>query len=167
MFNSVSVIGGADGPTSIFLAGETGSSWLNIFGLIIVVLILIPNIVYALKVKDTQNRCRNRWMNILEQIGRYGCMIFMVFNIPAAGPGFRTAGMLFACLSGNLILIISYWILWLLYFIKPVYWKQMALAVIPVVIFLWNGITRMNWPLVVFSMIFGAGHIYVTYKNRV
>ncbi len=42
-----SVIGGADGPTSIFLAGKLGCNWINFFGLIIVVLLLLPNILYA------------------------------------------------------------------------------------------------------------------------
>ena len=39
MNNSISIIGGADGPTSIFLGGSLGISWLNIFGLILVVLL--------------------------------------------------------------------------------------------------------------------------------
>lgn len=41
MNNSISIIGGADGPTSIFLVGSLGISWLNIFGLILVVLLLV------------------------------------------------------------------------------------------------------------------------------
>ena len=48
MNSSISVIGGSDGPTSIFLAGKIGTNWLNIFGLIIVALLLIPNIIYFL-----------------------------------------------------------------------------------------------------------------------
>ena len=32
MNSSISVIGGSDGPTSIFLAGKIGINWLNIFG---------------------------------------------------------------------------------------------------------------------------------------
>ena len=50
MTSDFTIIGGADGPTSIFLAEKTG--WLNIFGLILVVLLLIPNIIYAIKNKD-------------------------------------------------------------------------------------------------------------------
>ena len=68
----LNLIGGSDGPTTIFLAGRLGIEWLNIFGLILVVLLLIPNIVYAVKNKDSENLCKNRFMNILEQIGRYG-----------------------------------------------------------------------------------------------
>ena len=48
---SMSYIGGADGPTSIFLAGKVGVSWINLFGLIIFLLIMIPNIIYFIKFK--------------------------------------------------------------------------------------------------------------------
>lgn len=71
MQNSGMIIGGADGPTEIFIAGELGMSWLNVFGLILVVLLLIPNIIYAFKVKKRENKCTNRFMNILEQIENY------------------------------------------------------------------------------------------------
>ena len=50
---SISVpIGGADGPTSIFLAGKLDMGWLNVFGLVMVILMLIPNIIYAVKHKN-------------------------------------------------------------------------------------------------------------------
>ena len=41
MNNNISVIGGADGPTSLFLAGRIGINWIKIFGLIIAVLLLV------------------------------------------------------------------------------------------------------------------------------
>ena len=83
MGNDVSIIGGADGHASVFLAGELGTkSIINIFGLIIVLLILVPNIIYAIRVKDQENKCQNKIMNILEQIGRYGC-IFIGYTVLA------------------------------------------------------------------------------------
>lgn len=57
--NNVTIIGGADGPTSIFLSGKLGGGWLNTFGLILVVLLLIPNIIYAVKIKNQRNQCTN------------------------------------------------------------------------------------------------------------
>ena len=38
---SISIIGGADGPTSVFLAGRFDWNWINVFGLIIMILILM------------------------------------------------------------------------------------------------------------------------------
>lgn len=49
--------------------------WINLFGATIVIILLIPNIFYAIKNKDIENRCRNKIMNAIEQIGRYGCII--------------------------------------------------------------------------------------------
>ena len=64
------VIGGADGPTSVFLAGRLGGGWINVFGLCIVIAILVPNIIYAFRFRGVENKCTNKVMNIIEQIGR-------------------------------------------------------------------------------------------------
>ncbi|MBP5555205.1 MAG: hypothetical protein J6X94_10105 [Lachnospiraceae bacterium] len=167
MNDSISVIGGADGPASIFLAGRIGISWLNILGLIIIVLLLIPNIIYALKEKNQENRCTNKLMNILEQIGRYGSMFLMVFNIGIAEFGFSSVGAFFVYLFGNILLLISYWLIWVMFFKKKTYQRQMALAIIPTGIFLLSGIAMLHYLLILFAVIFGIGHIYVTSKNRV
>ena len=51
--------------------------WINVFGAVIVVLMLIPNIVYAIKNKGEKNLCTNRFMNVVEQVGRYACIVLM------------------------------------------------------------------------------------------
>ena len=57
--------------------------WINIFGLVFMVIIMIPNVIFALKCKDGfGNRWKNKAVEVLEQIGRYGCFAFMVINIP-------------------------------------------------------------------------------------
>ena len=167
MLHGISIIGGADGPTVLFLASQLGFGWLNLYGLILVLLLLIPNIIYALKHRGEENKCRNRLMNILEQIGRYGCMFLMVFNIGLAEFGFASLGAFLVYLFGGIILMISYWVIWGLYFNKATYSKQIALAVIPTVLFLLSGITMLHFLLIIFSIIFGIAHIYVTGKNRV
>lgn len=167
MNSSFSIIGGADGPTSIFLAGRIGTSWLNIWGLIIVVLLLVPNIIYAVKEKNQENKCSNKYMNMLEQIGRYGSMFLMVFNIGLAEFGFSSVKAFIVYMFGNILLMISYWFIWVLYFKKKTYWKQIALALIPTGIFLLSGITMLHFLLIIFAVIFGIGHLYVTNKNRV
>ena len=167
MNSSIGIIGSADGPTAIFVSGQMGISWLNIWGLIIVALLLIPNIIYAVKQKNRGNKCTNKCMNILEQIGRYGSMFLIVFNIGLAEFGFSSAEAFIVYVFGNMLLMISYWFVWLLYFKKKTYWKQIALAIIPAGIFLLSGITMLHYLLVVFAVIFGTGHLYVTNKNRV
>lgn len=167
MSDYIETIGGTDGPTSVFYAGQLGANWLNVFGLIFVVLLLIPNIVYAIKEKNQQNKCTNKVMNILEQIGRYGSMFLMVFHIGLAEFGFASIYAFIAYLFGNIVIIILYWVIWILYFMKKTYAKQIALAVIPTCLFLLSGICLQHYLLVLFGVIFGIGHIYVTNKNRV
>lgn len=163
---SISIIGGADGPTSVFLAGRLDWNWLNVFGLIIMILILIPNIIYAIKEKNHENKCTNMFMNAMEQIGRYGCMLLMVVNIGIDEMGFRSIGAFLFYLFGNVLLIVCYWVIWMLYFIKPTYCKQMLLALIPVSIFLLSGITMLYWLLIICAIVFGIGHVYVVKKNN-
>lgn len=160
-----SYIGGADGPTSIMIAGQLGANWLNVLGLIQVVLILVPNIIYAVKFKNQKNACKNTAMNLMEQIGRYACMIFMVINVGLTEFGFGGIGLFLIYFLGNIILLLAYWLIWILYFIKQTPWKSMTLAIIPVCIFLICGISLQHWLLVISAVIFGVGHIYVTIQN--
>lgn len=158
-------IGGADGPTSIFLAGKLNIGWLNTYGLIIVVLMLIPNIIYAVKFRGKENQCKNWVMNILEQIGRYSAMFLMIFHIGIAEYGLSSISSFFIYIYGNSVLMLAYWISWLLFFAKRTYAKQIALAIIPPIIFLLNGILLRHVLLIIAAVIFGVGHIYVTNKN--
>ena len=41
----------------------------------------------------------------------------------------------------------------------------MALAIIPICMFLLSGITLRHMLLVVSAVVFGIGHIYITYQN--
>ena len=43
--------------------------WINIFGAIIVILMLIPNIVYAIKNKGEKHLCTNRFMTSSSRSG--------------------------------------------------------------------------------------------------
>lgn len=159
------IIGKADGPTSILIAENSGTSWINIAGLFIVILMLLPNIIYALKFRGMENKCTNKVMNIIEQIGRYAAMFFMIFNIGLYEYGFSSPEAFVTYYLGNAILLITYWIIWILYFKKITIWKSIALAIIPTIIFLLSGITLRHYFLVLCAIVFGIGHIYVTYKN--
>ncbi|MBR2317089.1 MAG: hypothetical protein IKA37_03865 [Spirochaetales bacterium] len=53
---------------------------------------MIPNIIFAVKCKDGfENYIQGKWgkvLEIFEQIGRYGCFVTMIFNIPGTCIGF-------------------------------------------------------------------------------
>ncbi len=163
---SYSIIGGADGPTSVFVAGRIGSGWFNGYGLTFLILLLIPNIVYAVKCKDVTNKCTEKWALIMEQTGRYGSMFFMVFTFGSMTAGWASVTEFVVYLLGSAMLLLAYWIVWLLFFAGVSTWKSMALAIIPTLLFLIGGITMRNIPAIVLAVAFGIGHIYVTYKNQ-
>lgn len=140
-------------------------NWINLIGAATVVLMLIPNVVYAVKGKGTVRQSRNMLPAILEQTGRYGCMIFMWLPLLAWKFGFHSDAEMFLYIGGNVILLVLYYIYWGFYF-KDRKNAAMALAVIPTCIFLLSGILLRHWLLIISAVIFGAGHIYITAKNN-
>ena len=139
--------------------------WINVFGAIIVVLMLVPNVVYALKNRGEENRCTNRWMNLLEQIGRYGCIAFMWFPLLVGKFSFRSEPEMTLYLGGNGALLAVYWFVYARYLRERTRRRALTLAVVPACIFLMSGLLLRHWLLVVFALFFAVGHIYVTTQN--
>lgn len=164
MNSNVGIIGGADGPTAIYVTSSFG--WINMFGIILVVLMLIPNVIYAIKHHNEPNHCQSRLINILEQIGRYGCMLLMIFNIGLNKFGFSSVTGMLIYFFGNGLLLLEYWICWALYLKKPLAPLAMALAILPTCIFLLSGLTLRHWLLVLMAIVFGISHIYITRANN-
>lgn len=139
--------------------------WINVFGAVIVVLMLIPNIIYALKNKDEKNNCTNQFMNVIEQIGRYACIILMWLPLLVWKFGYASVGGMILYLAGNTALLAAYWIVFAGYLNRKTRKKALVLAVLPTCIFLISGLLLRHWLLVGFAVLFGIGHIYVTKNN--
>lgn len=198
------IINHADGPTAYFYAGKVGTAvnpgeggflftwnWINTFGSLIIAFLLIPNIIYAIKHKGERNLCESRLMNILEQIGRYGSMLFMMVCLNSGGYVFSSVTAFLVYCFGNLLFLISYWVVWGIYFymtrtevtgwvngpasvfiagkrkMKREGTLKMSLAALPSCLFLLSGITLEYIPLMITAILFAVGHIYVTYSNVV
>ena len=130
------------------------------------ILMLVPNIVYAVKFLGGENRCTNRVMNLLEQIGRYASMALMILPLGVWEFGFSNVAVMLVYLFGNAGLLAAYWIVWAFYFRKATRGRALALAVLPTCIFLLSGLTLRHWALVLAGAVFGAAHIYVTRENN-
>jgi hypothetical protein len=141
-------------------------NWINLYGLIIIVLMLLPNMLYAYKNKSIENKCKNKAMNLLEQIGRYGSMFLMIFNIGLYEFGFRSKAAFVLWLISSFLLMLLYWAFWYFYFKSPQIFTSMMLAIIPSLIFISSGFFLRHWLLVIFGVTFSIGHIYVTYMNN-
>ena len=165
MDQSIGIIGGADGPTEIFVATSTPNI-INAFGLALVLLLLIPNIIYALARRDElSGHGEITPMGILEQVGRYSCMLLMAVNIGLKEFGFASVFGLLAYLFGNGLFIIAYWICWVFYYNRPSRGLALVLAILPSAVFLLSGIVLRHWLLVIAAVIFAVSHIYITNQN--
>lgn len=55
--------------------------WFNLTGLVFVIILLVPNIIFAIKHKDGfENKYYNKAVETLEQIGRFGCFCCVPHN---------------------------------------------------------------------------------------
>ena len=140
--------------------------WFNYYGLAVIAVIMIPNIIYAVRRRGDSRRAQNnRAAVVAEQIGRYGCIFTMIFNIPYTYFGFWFDSALAVYIAVNGGLCVLYLIFWIVCWNREGMLKALALSVIPTCIFLFSGIAVVNIPLIVFAIIFGAGHIYISLKN--
>ena len=139
--------------------------WINVFGAGIVILMLLPNIVYAVRHRDEKNLCTNKLMNVLEQVGRYACIVLMWLPLLVWEFGFASVAEMLFYLFGNAALLIAYWIVFARYFKEKSAEQALVLAILPACIFLLSGLTLRHWLLAAFAVVFAVGHIYVTKKN--
>ncbi|MBQ6267295.1 MAG: hypothetical protein IJK64_05935 [Clostridia bacterium] len=139
--------------------------WINLFGAVIVLLMLLPNIDYAIKNKDEKNLCTNRLMNLTEQIGRYACIVLMWLPLLVWEFGFQSVAQMLLYVAGNAALLAVYYIVFALYFRQRSIGRALALAILPACIFLLSGLLLRHWLLVGFAVLFAIGHLYVTVRN--
>lgn len=139
--------------------------WISVFGAVIVILMLIPNIVYALRNPGEKNNCTSKIMNAIEQIGRYACIVLMWLPLLVWKFGFPSVFEMLLYLFGNGFLLVLYWAVYAAFLKRKTGKRALALAVIPACIFLMSGLLLRHWLLVVSAVLFGIGHIYVTRKN--
>lgn len=140
--------------------------WLNMFGLIFIAIIMIPNIIFAIKCKgDFENVYQNKTLEILEQGGIFGCIGFMVFNVPGTWFGWRSDEAFAIYLIVNTLLVILYCFLWIVYWKKNNIFRALSLSVLPSAVFAFSGIMSRSILLILSSAIFAPTHIFLSYKN--
>ena len=140
--------------------------WLNVFGLVMVAVIMIPNILFAMKCKDG---CVNKWNNksveTVEQIGRFGCFGFMIINIPGTWFGWWSDEAFAVYLVVDAVLVTLYCVIWAVCFRKSSVFRALALSIIPSVLFLFSGIMSRSILLTIAAVLFAPSHILISYQN--
>lgn len=137
----------------------------NIFGFAFIVVIMIPNIVYAIKCKDAVPSWHNPKIELLEQIGRFGCIGFMIFHIPGTFFGWCSAEAFVAYLVVDSLLLAAYCVIWILCFHSNSLFRALVLSILPSVLFLFSGVMSRSILLIVSALIFTPAHIFISCKN--
>ena len=141
-------------------------NWLNIFGLIMVAVIMIPNILFAMKCKDGfVNKWNNKFVETVEQIGRFGCFGFMIINIPGTWFGWWSDEAFAVYLVVDALLVTLYCVIWAICFRKSSIFRALALSIIPSVLFLFSGIMSRSILLTIAALLFAPSHIMLSYQN--
>ena len=141
-------------------------NWLNIFGLIMVAVIMIPNILFAMKCKDGfVNKWNNKFVETVEQIGRFGCFGFMIVNIPGTWFGWWSDEAFAVYLVVDAVLVTLYCAIWAVCFRKSSVFRALSLSIIPSVLFLFSGIMSRSILLTIAALLFAPSHIMLSYQN--
>ena len=140
--------------------------WLNVFGLVMAVVIMIPNILFAMKCKDGfVNKWNNKSVETVEQIGRFGCFGFMIINIPGTWFGWWSDEAFAVYLVVDAVLVTLYCVIWAVCFRKSSVFRALALSIIPSVLFLFSGIMSRSILLTIAAVLFAPSHILISYQN--
>lgn len=139
---------------------------LNVFGLVMVAVIMIPNILFAMKCKDGfVNKWNNKSVETVEQIGRFGCFGFMIINIPGTWFGWWSDEAFAVYLVVDAVLVTLYCVIWAVCFRKSSVFRALALSIIPSVLFLFSGIMSRSILLTIAAVLFAPSHILISYQN--
>lgn len=88
--------------------------WFNVYGLVILVIMMIPNIIDArTHPEHFENQFTNKTLEIFEQIGRIGSFLLMVINIPGLYAGFWFEGGKTVYIGVNSVLLLIYLAGWI------------------------------------------------------
>ena len=140
--------------------------WINWINMAVVVCLILVNIIVSRKGLCGNFRSKHPVVNFFEQIGRYGCMAFVILPIFANNWkfGFRSVAEMVVWLCLTILFLVTYIFLWtkrnkgsvgILY----------GLAIVPVLLFLMNGILLQHPALVATSLIFGTFHLAIVKEN--
>ena len=130
------------------------------------VVILIPNIIFAVKCKDGfENKWNNAAVETIEQIGRFGCFGFMIFNIPGTWSGWWSDEAFAVYLVTDALLVVLYCLVWIVCFRKSSMFRALALSILPSILFLFSGIMTRSVLLTIAALLFAPAHIAISYRN--
>ena len=140
--------------------------FVNFFGMAFLAVIMLPNIVFAVKCKDGfANKVQNKGAELMEQIGRFGCFGFMAIQIPGTCFGWPSDEAFAIYLIVNTVLVLMYCSAWVILWKSRSLLRALMLSVLPSLVFLFSGLMTRSVLLFLSSLLFAPAHIWISYKN--
>ncbi len=146
----------------------------SVFGLILVILILIPSIIFGVKYSPIDTPANidktSNVFKIMEKIGQIGCIIVLLFLDVKVEASIKY----YSFLVIIILLYVLYYYCWIRYVLNgrqyvflgsKLLFIPIPLATIPSLIFFITGIFNNSIILVLLSIIFAISHIKISYDN--
>ena len=140
----------------------------NLYGIIMMFLVMIPNIIYFQKNKNIEAKKFNKGtsLEISENILRYGMIIFFIINTGLFEYGFAGKYAVITWIISAIVMTAIYYVCWYGYFKNKSYKLEMLLSSVPSVLFIFTGIMMRRYAALVLAVLFAAVHIYATYMKN-
>ena len=140
--------------------------WINWINAAVVLCLIFINIIAFKKGLCGDFKSKYPAVNVFEQIGRYGSMIFMIFPISTRTGefGFGSVAEMLTWLCLTVLLLLVYILLW----VKKSGGNAAVLyglAIVPAVLFLMSGILLQHPALIASALIFGIFHAAIVKAN--
>ena len=146
--------------------GKMTFGWINGVNALAVMWLVVVNMVVARKGIAGSMESSRPLINVSEQVGRYACMVFMLFPIATNGWkfGFRSVPEMFLWLGVTVVSLVVYTFLWTR---KKSGSKAVlyGLAVVPIGLFFINGVLLRHCLLAASAMLFGIFHLLIVREN--
>lgn len=142
--------------------------WINLVNAVMLILLLLPNVAAAVRHKMPNGHSESRGLNIAEQVGRYGCMIWMVIPLLVKNGefGFSSVVTMELWIVLSALCLLAYYIGWIRLFKKGESLAvNLALAIWPSLLFIINGILLHHVLLAACGLIFGVSHVMITRES--
>lgn len=129
-------------------------------------LLLLPNLLYACRHREFGYQSASRALNAAEQVGRIGCMVFMVVPLGVRGGefGFCSWEGVILWFGGMALLLLAYYGCWIGFARRNARPLALALAILPCALFLLNALLLGHWALGLCAVLFAWAHLTITWQ---
>ena len=153
-------------PLSAYAGLFKGFGWINIFGIVIDVLLLIPLIIFAVRFKNRQHGPVPKCFSIGEKIFIFICLALIVWNLGLEEFAFKFDKYFELYLLSNIVLLVAYYAIWISFFVKQRTWKRIATACIMLSVFIFSAMWLDHRALGSFVAWMGVTHVFVAAQDK-